>query len=214
MQQQLGMDLGGATLCYPRWLPAIEDESLQMLGLGGNPIIDTAREGGVSADTVYASRLPGWYQIHTGARLLRDRLISFAGSGRGNRIYVSRAGRRRIFNEEEVRQCLESRGFTIIEDQPRSLRKQISIFQEAEVIVAPHGAALANILWCRPNALVVELADSSYYPHFYKNLAGFTSLIHQEVISGRSHFQWTNMGKSFGVDSSRLQALLDANNIG
>jgi hypothetical protein len=213
MQQQLGMDLGGATLCYPRWLPAIEDESLQMLGLGGNPIIDTAREGGVSADTVYASRLPGWYQIHTGASLLRDRLISFAGSGRGNRIYVSRAGRRRIFNEEEVRQCLESRGFTIIEDQPRSLREQISLFREAEVVVAPHGAALANILWCRPRALVLELANESYYPPFYKNLADFCGLRNESILApgGRSH--WTKMGDSITVSLVNLQKKLDREGI-
>ncbi len=209
MQEELGADLGGAALCYPRWLPVIEDESLRMLGLGGNPVIDTAREGGVSCGMLHASRLPGWYRIPEAARLLRDRLTPLAGSGMGKRIYVSRAGRRRITNEEKVRRLLVGRGFTVIEDQPRSLREQISLFHEAEIVVAPHGAALANLLWCRPGTLVVELASECYFPPFYQNLAEFCGLRHAAVLSpgGRSH--WTRMGDSVTVDLMNLKQKLD-----
>jgi hypothetical protein len=208
MQDSLGADLGGAVLCYPRWLPAIEDESLRMLGLEGNPVVDTAIEGGVSADNVYGSRLPGWHQIPDGARLLRERLIPFAAPGMGKKIYVSRAGRRRITNEEELQQYLESQGFTIIEDRPRSLKEQISLFHEAEIVVAPHGAALANTLWCRPATLVLELANASYYPPFYSNLAEFCGLRHTAVLSPGSRSHWTRMGDSVTVDLAALKERL------
>ena len=172
-------------------------------------MIDTAREGGVSCGTLHASRLPGWYRIPEEARLLRDRLTPLAGSRMGKRIYVSRAGRRRITNEEKVRRLLVGRGFTVIEDQPRSLREQIGLFHEAEIVVAPHGAALANLLWCRPGTLVVELASECYFPPFYQNLAEFCGLRHAAVLSpgGRSH--WTRMGDSVTVDLMNLKQKLD-----
>lgn len=213
MQEQLGMDVGGAALCYPRWLPAIEDESLQMLGLGENPVIDTATEGGVSCGTVHASRLPGWYQIPEEARLLRDRLTPFAGPGMGKRIYMSRSGRRCVTNEAEVWDLLSRRGFSFVEDRPRSLREQIDLFRDAELIVAPHGAGLSNLMWCRPGTLIVELADGAYYPPFYKNLAMSMGLIHKEVVFGKNHFHWSNVGKSFQADVPVLNAVLDTQNI-
>jgi len=209
MQESLGADLGGASLCYPSWLPSIEDESLLMLGLGRNPIIDTSTEGGVHADMVYAVRLPGWYQIPHGAYLLRERLTSTVGPGLGKRIYVSRTGRRQITNEEEVWELLKAKGFSFVEDRPRSLREQIAMFHESEVVVAPHGAALANILWCRPGTCVLELANKSYCPPFYKNLAEVCGLRHSAVLAagGRSH--WTRMEDSVTVNLMNLKEHLD-----
>lgn len=208
MQESLGADLGGATLCYPRWFPTLEDESLSLLGLAGSRVIDTPKVGGVSADTVAAYRLPGWYEIPKGTGLFRERLISFAASGMGKRLYISRSGRRRVSNEAEIREFLAGREFTIVEDRPRSLREQISLFYNAEVVVGPHGAALANLLWCRPGSLVVELANESYYPPFYKNLASYCGLRHGAVLtpSGRPH--WTRMEDGVIVDLEALKKQL------
>jgi len=209
MQEEFGRDLGGAALCYPRWLPSIEDESLSLLGLEGNRVIDTAKVGGVSADTVAACRLPGWYEVPKGTGVLRERLISFAGSGMGKRLYISRSGRRRVSNEAEIREFLAGRGFTIVEDRPRSLREQISLFHEAEAVVAPHGAALANLIWCRPGSLVIELANKGYYPPFYRNLAESCGLRHEALLAPGGASHWTRMEDSVTVDLLNLKQKLD-----
>lgn len=39
----------------------------------------------------------------------------------------------------------------------KSLAFQIALFSQADVILAQHGAALANLLWARPGAAVVEI---------------------------------------------------------
>lgn len=43
----------------------------------------------------------------------------------------------------------------------RSLSEQIAIFASARVVVAQHGAALANLVWCRPGTGVLEIAPGA-----------------------------------------------------
>jgi len=43
-----------------------------------------------------------------------------------------------------------------------SFAEQIAAFRDATHIVAPHGAGLANILWCAPGTHVLEV----FHPHY------------------------------------------------
>ena len=40
--------------------------------------------------------------------------------------------------------------------------EQIRHFAEAEFVIAPHGAGLANLLFCQPSTVLVELMPSHY----------------------------------------------------
>ena len=79
------------------------------------------------------------------------------------RIYVSRhdARLRRVLNEKSFMPKLESLGFqrAILAELPIARRN--SLFRQAEIVVAPHGAGLAHIAWCKP---VRKLSSSSRAP--------------------------------------------------
>jgi capsular polysaccharide biosynthesis protein len=75
------------------------------------------------------------------------------------RIYVSRneAGMRRVLNEEEIIPGLKNLGFEIIRPGNMPLSAQVEKFHNAKIIVAPHGAALTNLIFCRPGLTFVEI---------------------------------------------------------
>ncbi len=74
------------------------------------------------------------------------------------KIYVSRKGHKRPFlGEQTLEGRLERRGFAIISPEQHSVEEQIAIFRGAQTIVAPTGAALANILYSPPGVRVFEL---------------------------------------------------------
>lgn len=75
------------------------------------------------------------------------------------RIYISRAAAkvRRVINEAEVTAALTRHGFLCIRLEEMPLVDQIQLFQQAEIIVAPHGAGLANMVFSPPGATVVEI---------------------------------------------------------
>jgi len=83
------------------------------------------------------------------------------------RLFVRRMARtRHLRNENELLPLLEKRGFEIID--PASFSHVEEIFHDAEFVVGPHGASLANLAFCRPGTRVLELVPSDQaYPFFY-----------------------------------------------
>lgn len=100
---------------------------------------------------------------------LRSRTLQSTSQKRNRRLYISRrnAPNRRVRNEDALMDELRPLGFQRYDLETYSPSKQIRLFQEAECIVAPHGAGLANLLFST-NATVLELqASHTVAPHFY-----------------------------------------------
>jgi capsular polysaccharide biosynthesis protein len=75
------------------------------------------------------------------------------------RLYVRRGSRyRALLNEAEVEEKLASWGFELLSPEGLSIKTQIGLFREAEVVVAPTGAALSNMVWCQRGTPVLVLA--------------------------------------------------------
>jgi capsular polysaccharide biosynthesis protein len=89
------------------------------------------------------------------------------------RLYISRkhAVVRRIINEPELERILRDAGFITVELESCSWSDQVAMFAAAEVVLAPHGAALANITFCQPGAVLAEVNTRAGYRDYYLHLA-------------------------------------------
>jgi capsular polysaccharide biosynthesis protein len=120
------------------------------------------------------------------ARLLDEFTTSIRGGPVlvGERLYLSRekARRRRITNDDELWPWLQSRGFVKLCTEDLSWADQIEVFRGAKVVVAPHGAGLANIVFCRPGTKVIELFNRSYVNGCYWRLASVRALDYQPIV--------------------------------
>ena len=117
------------------------------------------------------------------------------------RFYVDRRGSaaRRLLNESEVIERLRPLGFVAVRVEDLSVAQQVRLFRNAEAIVAPHGAALTNLGWCRAGCAVLELQMDAYAHWFFRNLAGLRGVAY-DCVFGRSVDPWPE-------DSGRTQAL-------
>ncbi len=115
-------------------------------------------------------------------RSLRQ-FASLNESGQRRRLYLSRrrAAVRRIVNEEEILDLLRQHDFEILELENFHWREQIQTFGKASMIVAPHGAALANIAFCRPGTHVAEISIRTGYRDWYWQLAAVADLRHHFI---------------------------------
>jgi capsular polysaccharide biosynthesis protein len=77
-------------------------------------------------------------------------------------VYISRrkAVGRRILNESQVYECLQSYNFRSYILEELSLAEQINLFSQAKFIVAPHGAGLSNIIYST-DAKVIEICGET-----------------------------------------------------
>jgi hypothetical protein len=107
------------------------------------------------------------------------------------RFYLRRVGKvRPIVNEDEVLDFFRNRGWAIIDTEQLQLAQQIGLFSRAEMICAPHGAGLTNLLWCPPGCKVLELCASTFLNGVYEGLADWLGLRHRYLIfEGDNTFQ-------------------------
>ncbi|WP_276354296.1 glycosyltransferase family 61 protein [Cohnella caldifontis] len=129
------------------------------------------------------------------------------------RLYISRsmAIQRKMLNERDLLNLLQPLGFTVIHPETLSVRDQIGLFASAKTIVAPHGAALANLAFCRPGTQVIELCPPNYVPGYFWMLSRHFDLDYYCLLGDRHVFSskpWQG-GADFTVDLKRLAEVLE-----
>jgi capsular polysaccharide biosynthesis protein len=79
--------------------------------------------------------------------------------GASRRLYISRgsAGYRRVLNETDVVRLLDQFGFEEAKFETMTVRQQAATMASSEVIVAPHGGGLSNLVFCRAGTKVIEI---------------------------------------------------------
>ena len=103
----------------------------------------------------------------------------------GERLYLTRSNsrRRRIANEAALWSVLQPAGFVPLSLETLTWPEQINAFRHAKVVVAPHGAGLANLVFSQPGTKVIELFHRSYVHWTYWQLAALLSLDYRPLVA-------------------------------
>jgi capsular polysaccharide biosynthesis protein len=111
---------------------------------------------------------PGPLLMRLRARLLavvQDTSPIRSGFGRRKlRLYVSRRGQsmRVMVNEIALEAALIRRGFQIVRPERMKVADQIALFADAETIVGPSGAGMANAMFAPEGCKVVEIQPENF----------------------------------------------------
>lgn len=146
-------------------LAPFQIEQLALLGYSQDRLIRVRSDCPVQFSRLFAPTrlvLGGQWLDPLVPRWYRRRYVSNLGApAKDRRLYISRSGalKRRVANEEELVAMLVSRGFEVVRPEELSVRAQIDLFAAATCIVAPTGAALTNMLFAAPEAVVVALCN-------------------------------------------------------
>jgi len=110
----------------------------------------------------------------TKERLLIEGIKRIRNINKPKYIYISRGHdiRRKIINENELQTFLKEKGFCIIYFENLNFWEQIIYMNNAEIIIANHGAGLANILFMNSHKIVLEFLEKDFahyanpFPHW------------------------------------------------
>ena len=109
-------------------------------------------------------------------RWVRNRILSYFNLNVDdinptNKIYISRgqALARKVVNEAEVISALKPLGFVDYKLEKMTFVEQVKLFHQAEIVIAPHGAGITNIIFAQ-QPIVIELFGS-FVARTYANLA-------------------------------------------
>lgn len=178
-------DFKGAPVITPLSGPGFQPEILALLGLtpvdGGQRFLDVGELlipcGLTHRNGQRVSGLVPSYMEFLRSRIpvAKPRDVATQGSC----LYISRAGAtiRRLRNEDALLAALEPFGFEVIDPGSFSLTEQAALFSNARLVVAPHGAALTNLLFGTAGLRLVEIFSrdglhTSSFRHLCEFLGG------------------------------------------
>ena len=89
------------------------------------------------------------------------------------KIFITRrsARGRRLMNEQKILSKFEASGYALVKLEDLTWQQQINLFYYAKEIVSPHGAGLANLVFCSKSPIVIEIFNANYVHWCFWKLA-------------------------------------------
>jgi capsular polysaccharide biosynthesis protein len=203
----------------PPFLNSYQSETLKMLGIRERQLIEMTADTHIEASALIVPSM----QCYTGVpprqaslfvrNLFLERVPRTSNGIR--RLYVSRkeASYRRVTNEDQVMKLLEEFDFRIVQLEKLTVAEQIQLFHSAEVIVAPHGAGLANVMFCSPGTKVIEIFCPGYINPLYWKLCDYHDVDYFFLLGeGKvppDYVDPFHLVGDISVDIERLQEILE-----
>jgi hypothetical protein len=207
-----------------RWYVPLETrfqrELLDLFGVPAAQRVDASAHPHVRAETLIVPGPPAMTEKNPpwAVEFLRSRLLpSVDTSGPRRRIYVTRgpsANNRTVVNEDALLALLAARDFEAVDPGSLSVVEQIRTFATASMILAPHGAALANLVFASPGATVIELFPAGcLLPDYWRLASGVPGLTYRYLSAWGGPSRPTRgatIVRDIDVDLPALTALLDS----
>ncbi|MBD1378981.1 glycosyltransferase family 61 protein [Metabacillus arenae] len=155
--------------------PELQYETLSVLGIPKNKIIETNDTFHYKAEKVVVSavprrlgRIPRWACDFIRNKFLENKKPTFLKEY--ERIYISRndTEHRKVINEDELIKFIKPYGFKKVQIKDLSLQDQINLFYSATHIISPSGANLTNIVFCNPRTKIIEFSSTMVCELFWK----------------------------------------------
>jgi len=159
------------------------------------------------AKRTYPNWLPSYFRGTTVGRNLDQATVP-----KNSRLFFIRKGTsRKLLNETELLAIASEFGFQAYD--PLSSVNSIADFRQAEAVIAPHGAGMADIAFMEKKTKVLELMPSDHRHCYFFTLAAAAELDYTVIIGkSRSERGKDALGPSpydFSVDKAVFQEYLE-----
>ena len=170
---------------------------LEILDLKNIKILDSSIYRHVQASKIIAVEHP-WYEkgyINEEAANIPDWIVNWLKEtflakaenfDANDKVFIDRRDDTKfnhcqIINDEEVFQYLKSKGFSKYKVGQLSFKNQIHLFHNAKIIIGPHGAAFANLAFCKPQTKVIEFKPFNHPTVVNKRISEINDLNYQLI---------------------------------
>lgn len=189
----LKMESLDAEVAFDRYLvldlhePTFKMETLEYFGIDQSKVCNVRSGDHLECERILLFERPLDCPVETDAiRSIRKFISPLKSSNHPKFVYLSRgnARTRRIENESELVAALEKLDFVCVRAEKLSFRDQVEVFHSARAIVAPHGAGLTNLIFCRKGSLVFEIFSTGYIRPDYALISEKCGLDYSFILNG------------------------------
>jgi glycosyl transferase family 61 len=196
---------------------SFQHETLGALGVEEADVIELGPRYQVTARQLAMPSAPPTIAPRWVCEFLKSAFLVSPPANGEERIYLSRATAvrgRGVTNEDQIREVLAKFRFREFVPDQVSVAEQAEVFASASVVVGPHGAALTNLVFCKPGTTVIEFFAPKYVHPAYWMISSQCSLdYHYLVGRGERAQSWTDWPRdegevpnAHGVDAIEVDA--------
>lgn len=173
-----------------------QKESLEMLNIPKENVIYYSNSTNIKAKEVIIPLMP----IRSGnpyaetCKFVRELFLKKEFQNKKyERIYVTRGAvkHRKVINEKKIKNYLKHRGFTFVSMDGLTIQKQAEIFNSAKIIVAPHGAALTNLIFAKKGTKVIEFFAPDYVNVCFWAISNSVNLNYHYFLGEKIHLNYS-----------------------
>jgi hypothetical protein len=158
----------GYYMNFPTFMPELairnRHAALSALGYSREGLV-TTKAHGLKVKGLVIAKVNDRYTNHRVSQALPivaavfKNLYCDSSAGHPRRFYVHRRGEvaRKVANFEDLKPILDQHHITPIALEELDFEEQVNLFSKADLVLAEHGAGLANSIFMRPGSTMVEL---------------------------------------------------------
>lgn len=116
-------------------------------------------------------------------------------------IFISRRGgnNRILLQEEEIYSVLKTKGFERFYAEDYTIQNQINLFKNAKVIIGPHGSGFTNIVFCKPQTIIIDICAPEWINDCFKSICELNHLYYHRIIGIKHQFHKKNEIKNADI---------------
>ena len=149
----------------------------KILGITKEKLIDSSKYKYIFADKIICidhpwykkgyfqnevKKIPEWV-IRVNRKIFLNKSKKFEAT---EKIFLDRSTSKfnhcKIFNPNSLNYWLKKKNFGVYTPEKLSQEKQIFLFKNASIILGAHGAALTNIIFCKPGTKIIEIIPADH----------------------------------------------------
>lgn len=143
-------------------------------------------------------------------RCMGEQHVSYEKIFVSRRTFTQKVRYRGLLNEDELIEALEYRGFVTIEPETLDFMTQVRIFASARVVVGLGGAAMFNVIFCRPGTAVVSIEGSPAFAYGHSNMFSTCKLDFGFIFGKQDDLDPTSVHKRWSINVSEAVRYIDA----
>ncbi len=190
-------------------------ETLAAAGIPREKMIQTGARTHIEAGRlVVPSMKPSQYHVSNWTCRFLHGLAPPNGGKPARRLFVGRGATafRRWINEDEAFRYLQLRGFEKVLTDKLTVAQQRAVFSEAECVVGAHGAAMANIIYCRPETTFVDIFPSGYVDASMWPAASYLRMRHFYILGEGPALDASERKQDIFLSPEKFPLLIPAKN--
>tara|TARA_B100001027_G_scaffold119395_1_gene82423 strand:+ start:82 stop:1161 length:1080 start_codon:yes stop_codon:yes gene_type:complete len=178
-------------------LNSFQKQTLKLLGVESRKFIDSNNKRYLMVDKLIAvshpyyfkksffnsqSKIPTWI-----IRYLRKEFLKKVNNPKKKikKIFIDRSDSKnkhcKLINNEEIKKFLIKKSYKCIKLSKLTFSEQVSVFKNCNKVIAPHGAGLTNIVFCRKDTKIVEIIPKDNSNKLFKRISRINNLNYKSI---------------------------------